>query len=144
MPFDDTVHAKSRQVNKDGTWKAQRGKTAEAKAARAAFKASGGDVTAPDAVPGLPGTKSDDAIPGLPGAENIPEAPPISMAEFTAKATAVLKSGKVDNAGIVQIYLKATGQIDAGEAAKMLGTNESMRRTAVDMLTEIELSLIHI
>ena len=142
MPYDAAIHTTTRTVNADGTWKAQRGKADAAKAARAAFKASGGSVVAPtetedDGLPGLPGAKAGDA-PGLPGADAIPPAQPVTMAEFTAKATAVLKSGKIDDTGIVQVYLDATGQPDAKSAAKSLGTNESMRRAAFDRLTEIE------
>ena len=139
MPYDASVHSSTRAVNADGTWKALRGKADAAKAARAAFKASGGSVSAPVETEdnGLPGVKADDT-PELPGADVIPTAQPITMAEFTAKATAVLASKKIDDAGIVQVYLDATGQTNAKSAAKSLGTNESMRRAAFDRLTEIE------
>lgn len=141
MPFDAAVHATSRAVNADGTWKAQRGKAEEAKAARAAFKASGGGIDAPADVeeneaPGLPGTKK--TAPALPGAEKIPPATPVTFEDFVAKATAVLEGGKADNEAVLQVYRDATGQSDTNEAAKTLQTNESMRRKAVDLLTELE------
>lgn len=144
MPWDEAVHASSRAVNTDGTWKARKGQAQAAKDARAAFKASGGDVAPPvetpteDAAAGLPGTKAEDAVPGLPGADAIPPADPVTMADFTAKATAVLKAGKIDNDGIVAMYLEVTGQSDTNDAVKSFQTNESMRRAAVDRLTEIE------
>ena len=140
MPHNEDYHASSRAVNADGTWKARRGKTEQAKEAAAAFKAAGGNVTAPatDAAPGLPGTKADDAAPGLPGADAIPPAEPVTMADFTAKATAVLKSGKITNEEIIEMYHEVTGQTDTNEAVKMFQTNESMRRAAVEELTEIE------
>lgn len=145
MPWDEAVHSTSRAVNADGTWKARKGQAQAAKDARAAFKASGGnvappdDTTAEDADDGLPGTaKSDDAATGLPGADAIPPADPVTMADFTAKATAVLNSGKIDNDGIIAMYLDVTGQSDTNEAVKSFQTNESMRRAAVERLTEIE------
>ena len=136
MPWDEAVHASSREVNTDGTWKARRGKATEAKAARAAFKASGGDVTAPvvEEAPGLPGTKTS----ALPGADAIPPAEPITFDAFVEKATAVLASKKIDNAGISALYCEVTGEADVGAAAAKLETNETMRRAAVDKLTEIE------
>ena len=141
MPHNEDYHASSRAVNADGTWKARRGKTKQAREATAAFKAAGGGVEAPDvgedAPAGLPGTKADDAT-GLPGAAAIPPAKPVTMAEFTAKATAVLKSGKISNDEIIELYQEVTGQTDTNEAVKMFQTNESMRRAAVEELTEIE------
>lgn len=143
MPWNEAVHASSRAVNTDGRWKARNGQAQAAKDARAAFKASGGDIDPPvdastEGDAGLPGTKAEDDVPGLPGADAIPPADPVTMADFTAKATAVLKSGKIDNPGIIAMYLEVTGQSDTNEAVKSFQTNETMRRAAVDRLTEIE------
>lgn len=143
MPWSEAVHASSRAVNTDGTWKARKGQAAAAKTARAEFKASGGNVKAPagdateeaPATNGLPGVKT---APGLPGAENIPTAEPVTFDQFVEKATAVLASEKIDGEGISALYCDVTGETDVAEAAAKLETNETMRRAAVDRLTEIE------
>ena len=145
MPWDEAVHASSRAVNTDGTWKARKGQAAAAKTARAAFKASGGDVEPPvveEAPVGLPGTKTS-ALPGtktsaLPGADAIPSAEPVTFDAFVEKATSALASKKIDNAGISALYCEVTGETDVGAAAAKLETNETMRRVAVEKLTEIE------
>lgn len=137
MPYNAEVHATTREVNKDGTWKAQRGKGDQAKAARAAFKAEGGDIDAPKTeAPGLPGTGTK--APGLPGAENIPAADPVTYADFVAKATAVMESGKIDSDGICALYCEVTGDTDVSVAAGKFETNESLRVEAVKRMTEIE------
>ena len=142
MPHDEAVHASSREVNQDGTWKARRGKAKEATAARAAFKAAGGSVDAPVVeedvkVPGLPGTAEKTAT-GLPGVDKIPTAQPVTMEDFAAKASAVMESGKINGDELVAMYLEVTDQTDTAAAVKIFETNESMRRAAVERLTEIE------
>lgn len=137
MPWDEAVHASSRAVNTDGTWKARKGQAAAAKTARAAFKASGGGVEPPvveEAPVGLPGTKTS----ALPGADAIPSAEPVTFDAFVEKATSALASKKIDNAGISALYCEVTGETDVGAAAAKLETNETMRRVAVEKLTEIE------
>lgn len=135
MPYSADYHTAKRTMTEDGLWKARRGKAVEANRARDVFKAGGADVEAPVIEDEI--EKSDDA-PLLPGADAIPDPEPVTMAQFTAKATSALSAGKVDNAGIVALYLEVTGQPDAKSAAQMLQSNESMRRAIVDRLTELE------
>jgi hypothetical protein len=121
MPWNGDYHSDSRAVNADGTWKARRGKSEEAKAARAAFKAGGGNESAPDvserSTPaedtGLPGADEDG---GLPGAEETVDEREFSLAQVVTMAKAALTEGKTDNAGIQGLYIKASGA-DTAQAA---------------------------
>lgn len=140
MPWNGDYHSDSRAVNADGTWKARRGKSEEAKAARAAFKAGGGNESAPDvserSTPaedtGLPGAEEDG---GLPGAEETVDEREFSLAQVVQLAKAALTEGKTDNAGIQALYIKASGAETAQAAFETFKEDAASR---LRLVQEIE------
>lgn len=124
MPYNPAVHTETRATNADGTWKARRGKADEAKEARAAFKAGGGNEEAPADLPG-----TTDETPTLPGAEALPaDAPaPVSFDEMATKASEALNSGKISQPDLMALYAKHGGV----NAVQELQTNETARAALV-------------
>lgn len=135
MPYDAEVHSESRALTAAGLWKAQRGKAAQAEAARAAFKAKGGTIappadlpvtTAAAAMPGLP-TTAAAAMPGLPVAA-VSRAP-VSFEAVVAKLTDLMSRGKVVAAELGAIYMLA-----GAAGPEQFETDETARAKLMDIL----------
>lgn len=105
MPYDPEVHASTKGKSADGRWKAQRGKAADAKAARERFLASGGDVKTADT------EKPAPAMPGLPGSESSKPVAP-TYDEMVARVTQEVNDGNVTGEDLAAIYQKC-GSTDA-------------------------------
>ena len=122
MPYNAVVHTETRSTNADGTWKARRGKSEEAKAARAAFKAGGGTEEAPEIE--VEETKAA-VMPGLPGTEALPaDAPePVSWDMLVEAITSATKSGSITQDALMALYTEHGGSDPAAE----LQTNETKR-----------------
>lgn len=141
MPWNSDYHSDSRAKNADGTWKARRGKSEEAKAARVAFKAGGGNESAPDvsdrAAPTetveLPGAGDDVELPGTTTEETVDERE-FSLAEIVQLAKAALTAGKTDNEGIQDLYVKASGAENARAAFEVFQTDAASRLSLVQLI----------
>lgn len=134
MPYDAEVHSESRALTAAGLWKAQRGKAAQAEAARAAFKAKGGTVAPPAdlpvtaaAMPGLPTTAAAAAMPGLPVAA-VSRAP-VSFEAVVAKLTDLMSRGKVAATELGAIYILA-----GAAGPEQFETDETARAKLMDIL----------
>ena len=130
MPYDAAVHSDPPSFTTKGLWKAQRGKATEADAARAAFKARGGNVTAP-VVPAAPAAvvTAPAAMPGMPV---LPvAAAPVSMDQVIAAASAAQARG-VSVERISAIY----GVIGLTDVAQF-DTNETMRAAFVTEVNKL-------
>jgi len=135
MPYDESVHSDPPSFTAKGLWRAQRGKADEANAARAAWKAKGGDVTPPEPVAEAP-----DALPGLPGITDVAaETPePISLDRVFEKINGMLSRSKVDSKTLENMYATATGVTGVPAQIGVLNTNETARATLFSALCEIE------
>lgn len=120
MPYDAAVHSDPPSMTTKGLWKSQRGKATEADAARAAFKARGGNVTAPAAVVAAPVVAAMPGMPVLPVA-----AAHVSMEQVIAAASAAQARG-VSVERIQGVYA-VIGLTDAAQ----FDTNETMRAAFV-------------
>jgi len=131
MPYNAVVHTETRATNADGTWKARRGKSDEAKAARAAFKAGGGTEEAPEIE--VEETKAA-VMPGLPGTEALPaDAPePVSWDMLVEAITSATKSGSITQDALMTLYTQHGGPDPAAE----LQTNETARAAMYAALTK--------
>ena len=131
MPYNAVVHTETRSTNADGTWKARRGKSEEAKAARAAFKAGGGTEEAPEIE--VEETKAA-VMPGLPGTEALPvDAPePVSWDMLVEAITSATKSGSITQDALMALYTEHGGPDPAAE----LQTNETKRAAMYAALTK--------
>ena len=135
MPWNPEIHASTKNLNADGSWKAARGKADEAKQAIVDFeKAQVAETEAAqtEAKPtgGMPG--------GMPGAAKTmpapdPEIPPrvIEFAELTERFIGMMESGKITD---YQVPYKAAGVTNPDE----LETNESLRAALWAELDKIE------
>ena len=128
LPYDPEIHATPKSQTADGLWRAKRGKSEEANAARAAFKAGGGAVVAP-VVAAAP------VMPGMPGAAPVaaraPE--PISYDKLIDKTVGMMQREKIDTDGVMKLY----GEVGIIDPAS-LETNESQRAALFGKLCEIE------
>jgi hypothetical protein len=132
MPFDPELH-KPEPFSSKGLWKAKSGCAPAANAARAAFKAGGGDIKAPAE------TKTRAALPGntLPG--NPPETrAPVSIDELFGRVTEMYTDGLVSDSDLATIYQNTTGSSNAAEATAAYDSNESARAAAMEALDEFE------
>jgi hypothetical protein len=132
MPFNAELH-KPEPFSAKGLWKAKSGCAPAANAARAAFKAGGGDVEAPAE------TKTRAALPGntLPGAA--PETrEPVSIDELFGRVTEMYTDGLVSDSDLATIYQNTTGSSNAAEATAAYDSNESARAAAMEALDEFE------
>lgn len=128
MPYDAAVHSDPPSMTTKGLWKSQRGKATEADAARAAWKARGGTVTAPVA-PAAVVTAPAAAMPGMPV---LPvAAAPVSMDQVIAAAGAAQARG-VSVERISAIY----GMIGLTDVAQF-DTNETMRAAFVTEVNKL-------
>lgn len=130
MPYNADFHADPPSTTADGLWRAKRGKADEAKAARAAFKAGGGDITPPPA-PEEPVT--------MPGAATLPDdAPePIDLGRVIEKITGMIKRQAVSESDLAPMYAKHSG-VTAEQSFGVFQTNETARANLFAALCEIE------
>ena len=144
MPYNASIHASPPSTKTDGTWKVKKGQAEAAKAALAAFKASGGGVTPPvieqpDAAPtGMPGTETKAAPTGMPGAAPIPTAEPVALDVVMAKWTGLMESGALSAERATEICVKVTGNTDATTHYPTFQTNETARAALYAELNAIE------
>lgn len=124
MPYDAAVHSDPPSMTTKGLWKSQRGKATEADAARAAFKARGGNVTAPVTTPAA--VVAAPVVAAMPGMPVLPvAAAPVSMEQVIAAASAAQARG-VSVERIQGVYA-VIGLTDAAQ----FDTNETMRAAFV-------------
>lgn len=134
MPYDAAVHSDPPSCTADGLWRAKRGKGEEAKAARAAFKAKGGNVAAPViAMPGMPA-----AMPGMPTALPADAPEPVSLDRVIEKITGMMTRAKLTEQMLAGLYLKHSGVTDPSASFGVFNTNESARANLFGELCEIE------
>ena len=133
LPYNADYHATPKSMTADGLWRAKRGQSDKATAARAAFKAAGGAVAAPvvaataaTAMPGMPGA----AAAAMPAAR-APE--PISYDKLIDKTVGMMQRAKIDETGVLKLY----GEVGIIDPAS-LETNESQRAALFGKLCEIE------
>lgn len=128
MAWDEDLHASDRSQNKDGSWKVRKGKADEAKAAIAAHKAAGGNVTPPADLPasggGLPGAAAAPSG-GLPGAKAADMPPPISQAKLEEKIVGMMNRGNLS--GEAYTALLTRHNVDLSNPTAATSTNESLR-----------------
>jgi hypothetical protein len=150
MPYDAEFHADPPSVTKDGTWRAKRGKSAEADAARAAFKARGGAVTPPPALP--PAAAAAPALP--PAAAALPPSMPPSMPPAAAAAPAlppsmpepvdilrlydlIVDAGTRKLVETSALYQQFCGTVVPTEIGEKLNADETLRRKMFDHLVSL-------
>lgn len=138
MPYDAAVHADPPSTTKDGLWRAKRGYSEQANAARAAFKARGGSVQPPAdllpppgpvvvAAPVLPPVVAAPAAPALP--PSMPE--PVDIQRLYEAITAGLNQGKIDSRALYVEFCKTDNPAEVGA---LLNTDETMRRAMFDRI----------
>lgn len=141
MPYDAAVHSDPPSFTADGLWRSKRGKGDEAKAARAAFKARGGNVAAPVDLPTaaapamtLPG------MPGMPTAAALPaDAPePIGLDRVIEKISGMITRAKITEQVLAGLYAKHSGVADPAASFNVFNTNESARANLFGDLCQIE------
>ena len=130
MPFDPEIHSGPDKLTDQGLWRVKRGKAQEATQARAAFKAAGADVDAPEDVP---------VVPKMPGMEPVAPAP-VTFDDLMRACVEALESGSLTRAQMMALYGKHTGasgsEADiAAQAAQVFQTDESARAA---MLADIQ------
>lgn len=130
MPYNADFHADPPSVTADGLWRAKRGKADEAKAARAAFKAGGGDITPPQA-PAETLT--------MPGAATLPDdAPePVELGRVIEKITGMIKRQSITEGDLAPMYAAHSG-VAAEQSFGVFQTNETARANLFSALCEIE------
>lgn len=142
MPYDVSVHADPPSFTADGLWRAKRGKGDEAKAARAAFKARGGNVDAPadlptDAAPAM-------MLPGMPGMPTMKSALPVDAPEpigldrVIEKISGMISRGQITEQTLAGLYQKHSGVADPANSFNVFNTNESARASLFGDLCLIE------
>jgi hypothetical protein len=137
MPYDAAVHADPPSCTADGLWRAKRGKADEAKSARAAFKAKGGNVAAPAALPtALPGMPA--ALPGMPSALPADAPEPVSLERVIEKITGMIGRAKLNEQTLAVLYQKHSGVADPAASFGVFNTNESARANLFNELCDIE------
>ena len=141
MPYDAAVHSDPPSFTADGLWRSKRGKGDEAKAARAAFKARGGNVAAPVDLPTaaapamtLPG------MPGMPTAAALPaDAPePIGLDRVIEKISGMITRAMITEQVLAGLYAKHSGVADPAASFNVFNTNESARANLFGDLCQIE------
>ena len=132
MPYDANVHSTPPSFTQDGRWRAARGKADEAKAARAAFLSSGGNVEPPadlppPSVPSLPEPAQERTAPSLPDLPSLPEAmpEPVTIEALFARLTEVIQAGR--SADVMNLYQKHLGTADRHQVGAALQNDETKR-----------------
>ena len=142
MPYDAMVHADPPSFTADGLWRAKRGKAEEAKNARAAFKARGGNVAAPADLPADPAPAlTMPGMPGMPSAKaalpaDAPE--PIGLDRVIEKISGMITRGKITEQTLVGLYTKHSGVADPAASFSVFNTNETARANLFGDLCQIE------
>lgn len=126
MPWNGDYHAKTKTKNADGSWKALRGHTDEAKAAIVAFTSGEAPVTTAEA-------PAPAGMPGMPGATVEVPRDPVSYEEASQKFMAMITDGTVTDFNTVYAAIG----IKVDQAAE-LETNESLRVKLMDHLESLE------
>lgn len=125
MPYDPAVHSNPPSTTQDGRWRAARGKAEEAKAARAAFLASGGNETPPDDLPSMgPETEADRGLPEMPELPE-PMPTPVTIEELYGAIYNVLENGRSKE--LLALYSKHCGSTDRHAIDAALRNDESKR-----------------
>lgn len=138
MPWNPEIHASTRTKNADGTWKVQRGKADEAKAAVEAFKAQ----QAPSEVESQPEPEHNETpapapqmmdMPGATMPAPSPEipAPVITYEQIVERFTKLMEAGKITD---YQVIYNAAGVVNPAD----LQTNESLRAALWAELDKVE------
>lgn len=137
MSWDAEIHTSTKTMNTDGSWKAARGKAEEAKAAVAAFKAGGGNVTA-TATTGMPtGMPAAGGMPGAtPAGETRDMAPPVTQAALEEKIIGMMGRGQLAQDKYAELLTKHG--IDLSDPSAVLSTNETLRAALYADCCEIE------
>lgn len=129
MEWNPEIHAETKALNNDGSWKVRRGKTAEAKAAIADFEKQQVQETRaaseePATPTGMPGVTMPSPEP------EIPE-PVIEFQQLVERFTGMMESGAIKDWSVA--YQKA-GVANADD----LETNESLRRVLWNILDDVD------
>lgn len=142
MPYDAAVHSDPPSFTADGLWRAKRGKGEEAKAARAAFKARGGNVEAPADLPTEPAPAL--AMPGMPGMPSAKSAlpadapEPIGLDRVIEKISGMITRGQINEQALAGLYTKHSGAADPAASFAVFNTNETARANLFADLCQIE------
>lgn len=129
LPWNDTYHSTPKSFTEDGLWRAKRGAADAAKAARAQFKAAGGEqtvVTRAVEMPTMP------VMPVAAAAMPILSAP-VSFERLIGKITGMMQRGVLGAESIGQLY----GKVGATSGAQF-ETNETLRAALFTELCAIE------
>jgi len=136
MPYDPEIHSDPPKFTAAGIWRARQGKADEAKQAREAFKAGGGDVQPPEGAgpltmpTGMPGLSNERAE--LPA--DAPE--PVSMETLIGRIKEVLTDGKITSADIEKLYEEHSGR-SVQECFPVFQTNETARASLMSALNNL-------
>lgn len=139
MPYDAAVHSDPPSFTADGMWRAKRGKGDEAKAARAAFKARGGNVAAPVDLPTEPAPAL--AMPGMPvvkAALPVDAPEPIGLDRVIEKISGMITRGLINEQTLAGLYTKHSGAADPAASFAVFNTNETARANLFGDLCQIE------
>ena len=142
MPYDAAVHSDPPSFTADGLWRAKRGKGEEAKAARAAFKARGGNVEAPADLPTEPAPAL--AMPGMPGMPSAKSAlpadapEPIGLDRVIEKISGMITRGQINEQTLAGLYTKHSGANDPAASFAVFNTNETARANLFGDLCQID------
>lgn len=139
MPYDAAVHSDPPSFTADGMWRAKRGKGDEAKAARAAFKARGGNIEAPADLPTEPAPAL--AMPGMPvvkAALPVDAPEPIGLDRVIEKISGMITRGLISEQTLAGLYTKHSGAADPAASFAVFNTNETARANLFGDLCQIE------
>jgi len=140
MAYDPSIHADPPSFKSDGTWKVARGKAEQAKAAVAAFKAAGGNITPPV----IEDTKADEPVsngmPGMPGmtAGAEPELEDVDIDTVMGKWTGLMESNKLTKEKALEICIRVTGIEDAQQHFTTFQNDDTARAKLYAELKEVE------
>lgn len=131
MPYDPDIHSTPKAKTAEGIWRAKRGKAPEAAAARADFKASGGNVTPPEVEEEeVEVEKTAPQMPAMFGAAKAVAAP-------VDRDTVVSKAIDLVERGIVADFQGLCASIGLTDP-NVIDTNETMRAALYAKLVEAE------
>lgn len=127
LPWNPDYHSTPKSFTEDGLWRSKRGKAEEAKAARAAFKAQGGTVTAP-----VMPAAAMPTMPVMPVAAPILPAP-VPFERLVQKITGMMQRGALSGDSIAALYAKV-----GATSGAQFETNESLRAALFNELCAVE------
>jgi hypothetical protein len=140
FPYDPELHHETFKAN--GEWKVKKGQADADKEARAAWKAQGGNVEAPEIEETVETKTEAPKMPGMPtqnAEKTIPASKPVSIDEVFAKIGEMFEAKTVDEVTVTGLYTKITGTANADEHYELFSTNETMRSQLMAELEQIEL-----